>query len=100
MQKREPGIVEIALGEKNYVYKLNNRTEGGDVTMCSYISSGQEVDGLMLLGVNAWSEEGIIEDSEKIAKAAGVREILFLTCLTAMTITGSTRQTMSCILTQ
>jgi len=84
VRRQEPDILEIALGKGEYVYHLKNKTEGGDVTMCSYacVHGGDifYIDGRMLLGINALSGQGAVSEAEKVAKAAGTKDIvLFFT---------------------
>lgn len=81
VRKEEPDILEIGLREKNYVYRVENRVEGGDVTMCSFETHlhGGDVsysDGRMLLGINALSGKRAVEESEKLAEVAQIKDLV------------------------
>ena len=72
-RRQEPDILEIALGKENYIHRLKNGTEGGDVTMSAYMHGGDtlRVDGMMLFGISALSGKNIDIESEILSKKAG-----------------------------
>lgn len=74
IRRQEPHILEIALGKENYVHRLRNGTEGGDVTMSSYAHGGDVLyaAGRMLFGVSALSGRGIEAEFESLIEKAGV----------------------------
>ncbi len=80
VRRQEPDVLEIALGRENYIHRLKNGTEGGDVTMSSYAHGGDVIyaGGRMLLGVSALSGRGIEAESESIAGKAGVESLVRL----------------------
>ena len=78
---QEPKILRIALGDENYVYEVEHRAEGGDITMADKKSMhGGDIlykDGVMLVGVSRVGGLGIVKEAERLAKAANVEDLLF-----------------------
>ena len=68
VRKQEPDILEIALGRENYVHKLRNGTEGGDVTIYTF--------GRMLLGISALSGRGIESEVDILSERAGIGKLV------------------------
>ena len=80
IRRQEPDVLEIALGRENYVHRLMNSTEGGDVTISSYVQGGDILyaGGRMLLGISALSGRGIEAESESFTEKAGVKSLVKL----------------------
>lgn len=78
IRRQEPDVVEIALGRENYIHRLRNGTEGGDVTICSFFHGGDVLysGGRMLLGISALSGVNVEAESEVIARKAGVTNLV------------------------
>jgi len=68
VRRQEPGIVELALGKKNYVYRPRNRVEGGDVTIFKE---------RMFVGIGALSGKGILEEFKKLVQTVQAKSIIF-----------------------
>jgi len=78
-RKQEPDILQLALGKENYMHELKNTTEGGDVTMFSYVHGGDIffADSIMLLGISALSGRGIEKEAENLKDKAKLNLVKF-----------------------
>ena len=72
LRRQEPDVLELALGRENYIYRLRNGTEGGDVTMSSYAAGGDVLysGGRMLIGISALSGKNIVQETERLSKVS------------------------------
>lgn len=64
---QEPDILEIALGDENYVHAFNGVMEGGDVTM---------YEGQMLVGIGAGNERAAHQFNEEFMTKSGASKII------------------------